>query len=146
MCVYSRHFPLFPLLKLTWQNKDTLPNFQSYLEIYDASYMEHTKGTLIFFCESAKMNKCHMNLTMNKFGFPESLKCHLFGINKFYRASCVWNSCFVWSLFFLERQLRVMKLCLFHIAAWAPFHLSGGCHHYRWQCCKFKPMLSIYSF
>ena len=24
----------------------------------------------------------------NKFGFPESLKCHLFGINKFYRASC----------------------------------------------------------
>jgi hypothetical protein len=24
----------------------------------------------------------------NKFGLPESRKCHLFGINKFYRASC----------------------------------------------------------
>jgi hypothetical protein len=39
---------------------------------------------------------------------------------------CVWPSyCFV---------------CLF-IAAWAIFQLSGGCHHYRWQGCKFRPML-----
>ena len=30
-------------------------------------------------------------------------------------------------------------ICLF-IAAWAIFQLSGGCHHYRWQGCKFRPM------
>jgi hypothetical protein len=27
------------------------------------------------------------------------------------------------------------------IAARAIFQLSGGCHHYRWQGCKFRPML-----
>jgi hypothetical protein len=32
--------------------------------------------------------------------------------------------------------------CLF-IAAWAIFQLSGGCHHYRWQGCKFRPMLGV---
>jgi hypothetical protein len=32
-------------------------------------------------------------------------------------------------------------LCLF-IAPLAIFQLSGGCHHYRWQGCKFRPMLS----
>ena len=31
-------------------------------------------------------------------------------------------------------------VCLF-IAAWAIFQLSGGCHHYRWQGCKLRPML-----
>jgi hypothetical protein len=33
--------------------------------------------------------------------------------------------------------------CLFvlFIAAWAIFQLSGGCHHYRWLGCKFRPML-----
>ena len=33
-----------------------------------------------------------------------------------------------------------MFVCLF-IAAWAIFQLSGGCHHYRWLGCKFRPML-----
>ena len=35
------------------------------------------------------------------------------------------------------------KVCLFvlFIAAWAIFQLSGGCHHYRWLGCKFRPML-----
>jgi hypothetical protein len=31
-------------------------------------------------------------------------------------------------------------VCLF-IAARTIFQLSGGCHHYRWQGCKFRPML-----
>jgi hypothetical protein len=35
--------------------------------------------------------------------------------------------------------------CLF-IATWAIFQLSGGCHHYWWQGCKFRPMLSTYGF
>jgi hypothetical protein len=36
-----------------------------------------------------------------------------------------------------------MKLffCLFWVAR-AIFHLSGDCNHYRWQGCKFRPMLS----
>jgi hypothetical protein len=34
----------------------------------------------------------------------------------------------------------VWFVCLF-IAARAIFQLSGGCHHYRWQGCKFWPML-----
>jgi hypothetical protein len=33
-----------------------------------------------------------------------------------------------------------MFVCLF-IAARAIFQLSGGCHHCRWQGCKFWPML-----
>jgi hypothetical protein len=36
-------------------------------------------------------------------------------------------------------------VCLF-IAPWAIFQLSGGCHNYRWQGCKFRPMLSIHGF
>ena len=32
-------------------------------------------------------------------------------------------------------------LFVLFIAAWAIFQLSGGCHHYRWQGCKFRPML-----
>jgi hypothetical protein len=32
-------------------------------------------------------------------------------------------------------------VCLF-IATRAIFQLSGGCHHCRWQGCKFRPMLS----
>jgi hypothetical protein len=28
-------------------------------------------------------------------------------------------------------------VCLF-IAAWAIFQLTGGCHHYRWNCGKFR--------
>jgi hypothetical protein len=35
----------------------------------------------------------------------------------------------------------IMFVCMF-IAAWAIFQLSGGCHHYRWQDCKFRPILS----
>jgi hypothetical protein len=34
----------------------------------------------------------------------------------------------------------------FCIAARAVFHLNVGCHHYRWQCCRFRHMLSILSF
>jgi hypothetical protein len=36
-----------------------------------------------------------------------------------------------------------LLVCLFVllIAAWAIFQLSGGCHHYRWLRCKFRPML-----
>jgi hypothetical protein len=36
--------------------------------------------------------------------------------------------------------LCVLCFCLF-IAARLIFQLSGGCHHYRWQGCKFWPML-----
>jgi hypothetical protein len=36
-------------------------------------------------------------------------------------------------------------VCLF-IATQALFQLSDGCHHYRWQGCKFRPMLSTYGF
>jgi hypothetical protein len=35
------------------------------------------------------------------------------------------------------------NVCLF-IAARAIFQLSDGFHHYRWQGCKFRPMLSTY--
>jgi hypothetical protein len=35
-------------------------------------------------------------------------------------------------------------VCLF-IAAWAIVQLSHGCHHYQWQGCKFKLMLSTLS-
>jgi hypothetical protein len=56
----------------------------------------------------------------NKFGFPESLKCHLFGITKFYRASCAWNNCLVSSLFFRKAaESHETLFVLFHIAAWA---------------------------
>jgi hypothetical protein len=34
---------------------------------------------------------------------------------------------------------------LFWVAR-AIFQLSGDCHHYRWQGCKFRPMLSAYGF
>jgi hypothetical protein len=42
--------------------------------------------------------------------------------------------CFIWV---------VTSVCLFvlFIAAWAIYQLSGGCHHYRWQGCKFFSML-----
>ena len=36
-------------------------------------------------------------------------------------------------------------VCLL-MAAWAIFQLSGGCHHYRWQGRKFRPMLSTHDF
>jgi hypothetical protein len=36
-------------------------------------------------------------------------------------------------------------VCLF-IAAWAIFQLSGSCHYYRGQGCKFRPMLSTHGF
>jgi hypothetical protein len=36
-------------------------------------------------------------------------------------------------------------VCLF-TATRANFQLSGGCHHYRWQGCKFRPMLALRAF
>jgi hypothetical protein len=36
-------------------------------------------------------------------------------------------------------------VCLFGVVR-AIFQLSGDCHHYRWQGCKFRPMLSAYGF
>jgi hypothetical protein len=36
-------------------------------------------------------------------------------------------------------------VCLFWVAR-AIFQLSRDCHHYRWQGCKFRPMLSTYGF
>jgi hypothetical protein len=39
----------------------------------------------------------------------------------------------------------LLFVCLF-TAAREIFQLSGGCHHSRWQGCKFRPILSIYSF
>jgi hypothetical protein len=32
------------------------------------------------------------------------------------------------------------------IAVWEIFQLSGGCHHYLWQGCKFRPRLSTHGF
>jgi hypothetical protein len=32
-----------------------------------------------------QINTIDTKLKLNKFGFPESLKCHLFGINYFYK-------------------------------------------------------------
>jgi hypothetical protein len=36
-------------------------------------------------------------------------------------------------------------VCLF-ISTQAIFQLSGGCHHCRWQGCKFRPMLGAQGF
>jgi hypothetical protein len=48
---------------------------------------------------------------------------------------------------FRFRNNRVLKtfVCLFTCAR-AIFQLFGGCHHYRWQGCKFRSMLSTHGF
>jgi hypothetical protein len=48
-------------------------------------------------------------------------------------------------IFSRVRSTNDLFVCLF-IAVWAIFQLSGGCHHYRWQDCKFRPMLSTHGF
>jgi hypothetical protein len=57
--------------------------------------------------------------------------------NKYYGRRCKGYSV-------MEHWCKEPSFCLFvslFIAAWAIFQLSGGCHHYRWQGCKFRPML-----
>jgi hypothetical protein len=44
------------------------------------------------------------------------------------------------SLYYVTFWFVCLFVCLL-IAARAIFQLSGGCHHYRWQGCKFWPML-----
>jgi hypothetical protein len=52
-------------------------------------------------------------------------------------------------VFIKERHIKGSNwnifVCLF-IAARAIFQLPGGCHHYRWQGCKFRPMFCTSSF
>jgi hypothetical protein len=50
---------------------------------------------------------------------------------------------FYFSRNYLVQQGFVQQYCLFvclFIAAWAIFQLLGGCHNYRWQCCKCRAM------
>jgi hypothetical protein len=49
-----------------------------------------------------------------------------------------WTCMQVCALLLIPKDL--LFVCLF-IIAWAIFQLSGGCHHYRWQGCKFRHML-----
>jgi hypothetical protein len=39
-----------------------------------------------------------------------------------------------------HKGIYILFVYLF-VATWAIFQLSGGCHHYWWQGCKFRPML-----
>jgi hypothetical protein len=43
-------------------------------------------------------------------------------------------------------KLKIGWFCLFVYSRLSNFQLSGGCHHYRWQGCKFRPMLALMAF
>jgi hypothetical protein len=77
--------------------------------------------------------------------------------------TCIWNvgtsverlildeSCNKQCMFYmLKRSMMDAFKCFealsLFIAARAIFQLSGDCHHYRWQGCKFRPVLSTHGF
>jgi hypothetical protein len=49
------------------------------------------------------------------------------------------RGCNIWFVCLFVRSF----VCLF-IATRTIFQLSGSCHHYRWQGCKFRPMLGAH--
>jgi hypothetical protein len=63
---------------------------------------------------------------------------HIFSLISMWYHSC--DNFLIWHCVFL-RHVIWRFVCLFVLAARAIFQLSDGCHHYRWQGCKFRPML-----
>jgi hypothetical protein len=61
----------------------------------------------------------------------------------FHFCSPIWYTSILNHIFHVFRKIWLFVL---FIAVWAIFQLSSSCHHYRWQGCKFRPMLSTHGF
>jgi hypothetical protein len=85
---------------------------------------------------NACTTKITRDVSLSQRIFGTGISFCLSGLRKLAKLGVFWG---------IQSWLRLFCffVCLFCVAR-AIFQLSGDCHYYRWQGCKFRPMLSAY--
>jgi hypothetical protein len=120
--------------KATLQKAMRICKFKSLPELH------RTQKLAIYCCTSrSRIFLLYGDITIAREGLENLNECSALRAFEQAGLSIGHTCCDTWPWFF--RSHPILFLYLF-IAPRAIFQLSGGCHHYWWQGCKFRPKLS----